>query len=85
MTRIPFKTACQHWEADKKPYVKASTMAAYSLTVRTHLKPNFEYLDDITSQRVQELVDQSVRKGMSLSSVKGILVVLKMILRYCER
>ena len=85
MTRIPFNIACQHWEVDKKPYVKASTMAAYALTVRKHLQPNFEYLDEITSQRVQELVDQSVGKGMSLSSVKGILVVLKMILRYSER
>ena len=85
MKQIPFSIACQHWEADKQPYVKASTMAAYALTVRTHLKPYFEYIDDVTSLRVQELVDQSVRKGMSLSSVKGILVVLKMILRYCER
>ena len=85
MTQISFKIVCQHWQADKKPYVKASTMAAYALTVRTHLKPNFEYLEDVTPQRVQELVDQSVEKGMSLSYVKGILVVLKMIMRYAER
>lgn len=85
MSRIPFNVACQLWEADKKAYVKASSMAAYSLTIEKHLKPNFEYVQDITPERVQELVDDAVNKGMTLSTLKGILVVLKMVIRFCEK
>ena len=85
MSHIPFNVACQLWEADKQAYVKASSMAAYSLTVEKHLKPNFAYLQDVSPDRVQELVDEAVDKGMTLSTLKGILVVLKMILRYSEK
>jgi len=84
MSHIPFNIACQLWEADKRAYVKASSMAAYSLTVEKHLKPNFTYLQDVSPDRVQELVDGAVDKGMTLSTLKGILVVLKMIVRFGE-
>ena len=85
MSHIPFYVACQLWEADKRAYVKASSMAAYSLTVEKHLKPNFTYLQDVSPDRVQELVDGAVDKGMTLSTLKGILVVLKMIVRFGEK
>lgn len=85
MSHIPFNIACQLWEADKRAYVKASSMAAYSLTVEKHLKPNFIYFQDVSPDRVQELVDGAVDKGMTLSTLKGILVVLKMIVRFGEK
>ena len=85
MSNIAFDVACQLWEADKQAYVKASSMAAYSLTIERHLKPHFAYIQDVTPDRVQELVDEAVNNGMTLSTLKGILVVLKMILRFCEK
>ena len=82
MTHIPFDVICQLWEADKQRYVKASSMAAYVMTIEKHLKPNFGYIDEINSDSMQELVDKCVEQGMALASIKSILVVLKMIVRY---
>ncbi|MBR7004761.1 MAG: site-specific integrase [Bacteroidales bacterium] len=85
MTHIPFDVICQLWEADKQRYVKASSMAAYVMTIEKHLKPNFGYIDEINSDSMQELVDKCVEQGMALASIKSILVVLKMIVRYSEK
>lgn len=70
------------WKADKKQYVKKSTYAAYCLLIQSHLLPEFAKLDDIKEDTVQDFVNRKLASGLSQKTVRDILVVLKMILRY---
>lgn len=83
MSRKSFKEACHQWESDKARFVKATSLAAYSLTLRHHLEPRFMTLGDISPESVQQLADEELAAGNSPSTVKGIVLVLKMIIRYC--
>ena len=73
------------WQADKKQYVKRSTYAAYSLLIANHLLPAFAGVNDVTEILVQDFVLTKLEQGLSQKSVKDILIVLKMILRYAVK
>lgn len=73
------------WQADKKQYVKRSTYAAYSLLVSKHLLPVFSGAGEITESLVQDFVFLKLEQGLSQKSVKDILVVLKMIIRFAVK
>ena len=77
-----FSKVAELWKADKKQYVKKSTFAAYSLLIQSHLLPDFGELNDIDEEVVQAFVNRKLASGLSLKTVRDILVVLKMILRY---
>ena len=70
------------WKADKKQYVKKSTHAAYSLLIQSHLLPDLGDKEDVVEEDVQGLVNRKLAAGLSQKTVRDILVVLKMILRY---
>lgn len=70
------------WQADKKQYVKKSTYAAYSLLVVNHLLPAFGNMDDIVEESVQRFVFTKLEEGLSHKTIKDILIVLKMILKF---
>ena len=73
------------WQADKKQYVKRSTYSAYSLLVNNHLIPAFAGAYDVTEDLVQSFVFTKLEQGLSQKSVKDILIVLKMILRFAVK
>lgn len=73
------------WQADKKQYVKRSTYSAYSLLISNHLIPAFSGKTDVTENLVQDFVFTKLEQGLSQKSVKDILIVLKMILRYAVK
>ena len=79
---IEFRRVVELWKADKQQYVKRSTLAAYSLLVSNHLLPAFADCTDITENDVQSFVFNKLDAGLSQKSVKDILIVLKMIMRY---
>ena len=85
MSKISFHEACLLWKNEKGRYVKVSTMAAYSLIIHNHLEPCFRFLDDVDQLSAQRLVDSKIDSGMSLTTVKGLLIVLKMLLRFGEK
>lgn len=70
------------WKADKKQYVKRSTYAAYCLLIQSHLLPELGEMVDVQEEDVQNLVNRKLASGLSQKTVRDILVVLKMILRY---
>lgn len=70
------------WQADKKQYVKRSTYSAYSLLIANHLLPAFTGINDVTEILVQDFVLTKLEQGLSQKSIKDILIVLKMILRF---
>ena len=80
--KTSFSVVAELWKADKRQYVMRSTFAAYSLLVQSHLIPSLGGLDDVTEAVVQEFVNQKLASGLSQKTVRDILVVLKMILRF---
>jgi len=70
------------WKSDKKQYVKKSTFAAYALLIEKHLMPAFGNKYDIEESFVQTFVFQKLEQGLSQKTVKDMLTVLKMILKF---
>lgn len=77
-----FSEVAALWKADKKQYVKKSTYAAYCLLIQSHLIPELGERTDIREEDVQNLVNRKLASGLSQKSVRDIVVVLKMILRF---
>ena len=80
--KTSFSEVAALWKADKKQYVKKSTYAAYALLIQSHLLPELGEQDEISEESVQSFVNQKLESGLSQKSVRDILVVLKMILRF---
>lgn len=70
------------WKVYKRPYVKQSTMAAYVLILENHILPAFGENDSLPEQRVQAFVLQKIESGLGVKSVKDILIVLKMVMKF---
>jgi integrase len=70
------------WKADKKQYVKRSSLSAYILLLENHLIPVFGAKQDIDEQEVQTFVFQKLEQGLSQKTIKDILIVLKMVLKF---
>ena len=85
MSQISFHEISLLWKAEKSRYVKVTTMAAYSLIIQNHLEPCFSDLDDVRQSSVQKYVDAKLAQGISVTTLKGHIIVLKMILRYGEK
>ena len=70
------------WKEYKRPYVKQSTMAAYVLILENHVLPYFGDGDSLHEQAVQAFVLQKLKNGLSVKTVKDILIVLKMVMKF---
>ena len=70
------------WKNDKKNYVRNSTYAAYMLILRNHILPWFGDKTEAAEADVQAFVIAKYQGGLSRKSVKDILIVLRMIIRY---
>jgi integrase len=70
------------WKADKKQYVKKSSYSAYILLIENHLLPAFGTKCSIEESNVQTFVLQKLTEGLSQKTIKDILIVLKMVLKF---
>ena len=70
------------WKEHKRPYVKQSTMAAYVLILENHILPTFGEDNSLPEQSVQAFVLHKIESGLSTKSVKDILIVLKMVMKF---
>ena len=70
------------WKEYKRPYVKQSTMAAYVLILENHILPYFGDGASLQEQTVQAFVLQKLEDGLSAKTVKDILIVLKMVMKF---
>ena len=70
------------WKEYKRPYVKQSTMAAYILILENHILPTFGEDNSLPEQSVQAFVLHKIESGLSTKSVKDILIVLKMVMKF---
>ena len=70
------------WLEYKRPFVKDSTFAAYALTVQNHIVPAFGESCELPETDVQQFVLQKLENGISVKTIKDILIVLKMVMKY---
>lgn len=70
------------WKTDKKQYVKKSSFSAYVLLIENHLLPAFGNKKIIEEAEVQTFVFQKLEQGLSQKTIKDILIVLKMVLKF---
>lgn len=70
------------WKADKKQYVKKSSFSAYTLLIENHLLTEFSDRYQLEESEIQAFVFRKLEQGLSQKTVKDILIVLKMILKF---
>lgn len=70
------------WKTDKKNYVKKSTFSAYVLLIENHLLLTFGDKQEVPEVDVQNFVLQKLASGLSQKTIKDILIVLKMVLKF---
>jgi integrase len=70
------------WKSNKKMYVKKSSFSAYTLLIENHLLPVFGDKYAIEEAEVQIFVFEKLEAGLSQKTIKDILIVLKMILKF---
>lgn len=70
------------WREDKKQYIKKSSYAAYMLLIENHLLPVFGDCEVIEEDGVQAFVLKKLEQGLSQKTIKDMLIVLKMILKF---
>lgn len=70
------------WKADKRLYVKKSTYSAYLLLIENHIRPYFSEKEEITEEDIQKFVLTELKNGLSQKTIKDIIIVLKMIMKF---
>lgn len=72
------------WATDKSKQVKYSTMCAYSLIYTNHIHHSIGNIEveDIRKKDVQNFIDNELANGLSVKTVKDMIIVLKMIVNY---
>ena len=82
MTTKTIREIALAWKSDKQRYVKQSTFAAYVLILENHILPSFGDCEALSEKLVQEFVLQKLNGGLSIKTVKDILIVLKMVMKF---
>ena len=82
MNKKTIREIAEAWKEYKRPYVKQSTMAAYVLILENHVLPEVGDNDSLHEHDVQAFVLKKIEHGLSAKSVKDILIVLKMVMKF---
>lgn len=84
---LSFTQVASLWKADKRRWVKPSTYAIYVQIANKHILPFFGELpqEQLNESSIQRFTDGLLARGLSLSSIRDALMILKMILRYGEK
>lgn len=80
--QMTFEAIVSAWRTDKANYVKRSSMSAYSLLIENHLIPEFGTKMNITEEEIQAFVNCKLQLGLSQKTIKDILIVLKMVVKF---
>ncbi len=73
------------WKSEKSRLVKESTLATYVVNAEKHVLPAFGTLSDISDSDVQNFACGMMADGFGASTVRDVLLVLKMINLYGAR
>lgn len=73
------------WFDQKEMFVKKSSISAYYALVQNHIIPEFGENEIIEEHQVQGFVLDKIKSGLSQKTIKDVLIVLKMILKYASK
>ncbi len=78
------KTTSAEWLAARRPFIRPSSYAIYSVILKKHILPAFgeRTSAQIGEGEVQEFILRKFADGMSLKSVRGLVTVLKMVVSH---
>ena len=82
MNKKQFSAIVTLWKEDKKQFVKRSTFSAYVLLLENHLLPAFGEQFKVEESEVQRFVLQKIEDGLSQKTIKDMLIVLRMVLKF---
>ena len=82
MTNKTVREIAEAWKKEKRPYVKQSTFAAYMLILENHVLPFFGEDYELNEKEVQTFVLKKLDANLSAKSIKDILIVLKMVMKF---
>ncbi len=82
MTTKTIREIALAWKLDKQRYVKQSTYAAYALILENHILPAFGECITLNEKLVQDFVHEKLKTNLSIKTVKDILIVLKMVMKF---
>lgn len=77
-----FKNIIELWKKDKSQYVKKSTYSAYVLLLENHIIPFYGEMQDVNEDDVQSFVLEKLKQGLSQKTIKDIIIILKMIIKF---
>lgn len=80
--RKNFYEVANLWKEDKRQYIKKSSYSVYLLLLENHLLPYFGKKTEIIEKDVQQFVLLKINDGLSQKSIKDMIIVLKMIVKF---
>lgn len=80
--QMTFNELTERWLDYKQQFVKPSTISVYALIIENHLLPAFTDQEEITEENVQDFTLKKIRSGLSNKTVRDMLIVLKMIMKF---
>ncbi len=87
MSQTTFHEVTALWKADKRRWVKPSTYAVYVQITNKHILPFFDSItpEELSEEVIQRFADGLLAQGLSIHSIRDVLMILKMILRFGEK
>jgi len=87
MSQLSFYDVAILWKADKRRWVKPSTYAVYVQITNKHILPFFGSTkpEELSEESIQRFADGLLAQGLSVHSIRDVLMILKMILRFGEK
>lgn len=70
------------WLEDKRITVKESTYSIYALNIAKHITGNFADHTHLTEEQMQKFVLEKIGAGLSVKTVRDLLMLLRSVMRY---
>ena len=80
--QIKIKEIIDLWKREKLKYVKQSTYSTYVVLIDKHIEPFFGEKTEILEKDVQEFVFKKLNDNLSQKSIKDMIMILRMIIKY---
>lgn len=85
MKKKKIKEVIEEWKKEKINEVKISTYSTYLSIIKNHILPKFENKCHFCEQDVQDLIFEKTEQNISLKTLKDIIVVIKMLIRFSAK
>ena len=82
MREMSFQEIAELWKKDKKQFVKATSYSTYVILLQKHILPVFGEAKAVAESDVQDFALKKLDEGLCQKSVRELILILKMIVRF---